>query len=143
MKENEKETQVEEMEELITEAAERPFVSSEEHDKLVTQVDDLKMGIVHLKEKEKHEEQILKCDLKKTEEQCTSSVATIPALQEEEEKFKDIEIKVSFIWDHMKHVKEEVTSFFQEYDTFFNDLIQKFEGQLNELQELINKREEY
>jgi len=132
---DEKETQSEEQEESAAEAVERKFVAVEEYNKRMEMVEDLRTEMVNMKEKVKQEEQMLKCNLKSLQEECTNLIAMNPSVQREEEKLKETKEKVELLTAHILDVDEQAKTFFAEYDAIYEDLIQKLKGQMSCLME--------
>jgi uncharacterized protein (DUF3084 family) len=127
---NEMETWTEEEEESATEASEREFVASDEHDQCMREMEDLKAEVASLKEKVKKEEQVLKCNLKRLEEEYADIISKIPSVLDEEEKLKDTRENVRLMTNRILCVNKQACSFFQEYDAIHEDLLQKLKGQL-------------
>jgi hypothetical protein len=68
---SEVETRLEEQEESAAEVKERKFADTEEYNSCMQTIEDLKVEVVGMKEKVKQEEQMLKCNLKKGQEECS------------------------------------------------------------------------
>jgi predicted nucleic acid-binding Zn-ribbon protein len=128
---NEMETQLEEQEESATDMNERKFAATEEYNSCMQTVEDLKTELVGVKEKAKQEEQMLKCKLKKGQEECARLVAMIPSVQEEEHKLEDAKEKVRLVEAHILDVSEQAKTFFAEYDAMYEDVIQKLKDQMS------------
>jgi chromosome segregation ATPase len=134
---NEMETRLEELEDSSTEINERKFSATEEYSSYMRMVEDLKMEAVSMKEKAKQEEQMLKCNLEKGQEECRSLAASIPSIQEEEGKLEDAKEKVRLIEAHILGVREQAKTFFAEYDAMYDDTVQKLKEQMSRLAECL------
>lgn len=134
---NELEAELEEQEESATEMNERKFAAAEEYKNYMRMVEDLKTEMINMKEKVKQEEQILKCNLKKGQEECARLVTMIPSIQEEEKKWEDVKEKVRLVEAHILDVSERAKTFFAEYDAMYEDVIQKLKDQMSRLTETL------
>ncbi|KDR02445.1 hypothetical protein L798_05165 [Zootermopsis nevadensis] len=132
MKLNEMGTRTEEQEESAVEAVNASLPTSEAYGRYMKEVEDMKADVTKLKEKVKNEEQILKCNLTRLEEDCVDIVVKMPFVEEEGEQLKDSRENVQLMTDHISKVNEEARSFFQEYDANYEDSVQKLKGQLSE-----------
>lgn len=131
----EMETQLEEEEESAAEMNEHMFAATEEYNSCMRTVEDLKTEMVNMKEKVKQQEQMLKCNIKKGQEECARLVAMIPSIQEEEKKLADTKEKVRLVEAHILDVRERAKAFFAEYDAMYEDVIQKMKDQMSRLVE--------
>ncbi|XP_023725049.1 kinetochore protein NDC80 homolog isoform X3 [Cryptotermes secundus] len=134
---NEMEAQLEEQEESATEMNECKFAATEEYKNYMRIVEDLKTEMINMKEKVKQEEQILKCNLKKGQEECARLVTMIPLIQEEEKKWEDGKEKVRLVEAHILDAGERAKTFFVEYDAMYEDVIQKLKDQMSRLIETL------
>jgi hypothetical protein len=131
---SEVETRIEEQEESVAEMNECKFTDTEEYNSCMQTIEDLKAEVIGMKEKEKQEEQMLKCNLKKGQEEC-SRLATIPSIEEEEKKLEDAKEKVRLVEAHILDISERAKTFFTEFDAMYEDLIQKLKHQMSRLEE--------
>lgn len=126
------ETQLEEQEESAAEMNECKFVAAEEYNSCMRTVEDLKTELVSMKEKLKQGEDMLKCNLKKGQEECARLIAMIPSVQEEH-KLEDAKEKVRLVEAHILDVSERAKTFIAEYDAMYEDVIQKLKDQMSRL----------
>jgi chromosome segregation ATPase len=136
---SEMESRLEEQEESATEVNERMFAVTEEYNSCMRTVEDLKAEMVSIKDKVKQEEQTMKCNLKKGQEECARLVAMIPSIQDEEHRLQEAKEKVRLVESHILDVSEQAKAFFAEYDAMYVDVIQKLKGHVSRLVETLER----
>jgi chromosome segregation ATPase len=130
------ESRLEEQEESARKMDERVLTATEEYNSCMRTVEDMETDMASMKQ----EEQMLKCNLKRGQEECARLVAMFPSV-EEERKLEEAKEKVRLVEAHILDVSERAKAFFAEYDAMYEDAIQKLKGQMSRLVESLESLE--
>jgi hypothetical protein len=143
MKLNEMDSRLEEEQELASNMNERESTAAEEYNSCLQTIEDMKSEMVSLKTKAKQEEQTMKCNLKKGQEECERLVVMEEEKRkeekEEEKKLEDAREKVRLVEGHILDVSEQAKAFFAEYNAMYEDTIEKMKDQMSCLMESLKR----